>query len=122
MSDEADVLDVAVPEAAIGKLVLLLFNKQEAGQAQQRLQRVVDELNGDSPFKFVILCDDDVNIHDWNDVIWAMTTRMDPARDSLRIVGEDLIRFDATNKLPDEVERKWGIQIRKDPKLVAKID
>ncbi|EJL6897542.1 4-hydroxy-3-polyprenylbenzoate decarboxylase [Vibrio cholerae] len=122
LSDEADVLDVALPEAANGKLVLLLINKQEAGQAQQLLQRVVDKLNGDSPLKFVILCDDDVNIHDWNDVIWAMTTRMDPARDSLRIVGQDLICFDATNKLPDEVEREWGTPIRKDPKLIAKID
>ncbi|BCI77194.1 4-hydroxy-3-polyprenylbenzoate decarboxylase [Vibrio cholerae] len=122
LSDEADVLDVALPEAANGKLVLLLINKQEAGQAQQLLQRVVDKLNGDSPLKFVILCDDDVNIHDWNDVIWAMTTRMDPARDSLRIVGQDLICFDATNKLPDEVKREWGTPIRKDPKLVAKID
>ncbi|EGQ8095413.1 4-hydroxy-3-polyprenylbenzoate decarboxylase [Vibrio cholerae] len=122
LSDEADVLDVALPEAANGKLVLLLINKQEAGQAQQLLQRVVDKLNGDSPLKFVILCDDDVNIHDWNDVIWAMTTRMDPARDSLRIVGQDLICFDATNKLPDEVEREWGTPIRKDPKLVAKIN
>ncbi|EOW9184939.1 4-hydroxy-3-polyprenylbenzoate decarboxylase [Vibrio cholerae] len=122
LSDEADVLDVALPEAANGKLVLLLINKQEAGQAQQLLQRVVDKLNGDSPLKFVILCDDDVNIHDWNDVIWAMTTRMDPARDSLRIVGQDLICFDATNKLPGEVEREWGTPIRKDPKLVAKID
>ncbi|MBY3673563.1 4-hydroxy-3-polyprenylbenzoate decarboxylase [Vibrio paracholerae] len=122
LSDEADVLDVALPEAANGKLVLLLINKQEAGQAQQLLQRIVDKLNGDSPLKFVILCDDDVNIHDWNDVIWAMTTRMDPARDSLRIVGQDLICFDATNKLPDEVEREWGTPIRKDPKLVAKID
>ncbi|EPW0993646.1 4-hydroxy-3-polyprenylbenzoate decarboxylase [Vibrio cholerae] len=122
LSDEADVLDVALPEAANDKLVLLLINKQEAGQAQQLLQRVVDKLNGDSPLKFVILCDDDVNIHDWNDVIWAMTTRMDPARDSLRIVGQDLICFDATNKLPNEVEREWGTPIRKDPKLVAKID
>ncbi|EMK6558752.1 4-hydroxy-3-polyprenylbenzoate decarboxylase [Vibrio cholerae] len=122
LSDEADVLDVALPEAANGKLVLLLINKQEAGQAQQLLQRVVDKLNGDSPLKFVILCDDDVNIHDWNDVIWAMTTRMDPARDSLRIVGQDLNCFDATNKLSDEVEREWGTPIRKDPKLVAKID
>ncbi|ENM5787043.1 4-hydroxy-3-polyprenylbenzoate decarboxylase [Vibrio metoecus] len=122
LSDEADVLDVALPEAANGKLVLLLINKQEAGQAQQLLQRVVDKLNDASSLKFAILCDDDVNIHDWNDVIWAMTTRMDPARDSLRIVGQDLICFDATNKLPDEVEREWGTPIRKDPKLVAKID
>ncbi len=51
-----------------------------------------------------------------------MTTRMDPARDSLRIANRDLLCFDATNKLPNEVEREWGTPIRKDPTLVAKID
>lgn len=122
LSDDADVLDVALPEAANGQLALLLINKQKAGQGQQLLQRVVDKLNDAASLKFVILCDDDVNIHDWNDVIWAMTTRMDPARDSLRIAGQDLMCFDATNKLPNEVEREWGTPIRKDPNLVAKID
>ncbi|ELN6893947.1 4-hydroxy-3-polyprenylbenzoate decarboxylase [Vibrio cholerae] len=122
LAGEPEIIDVVLPESAHGQLVLLLINKQEAGQGQKILERVIDCLSTYHPPKFVILCDDDVNIHDWNDVIWAMTTRMDPARDSLRIVGQDLICFDATNKLPDEVEREWGTPIRKDPKLVAKID
>ncbi|EEY46490.1 4-hydroxy-3-polyprenylbenzoate decarboxylase [Vibrio mimicus] len=119
---EPEIIDVALPESAHGQLVLLLINKQEAGQGQKILERVIDCLSAYHPPKFVILCDDDVNIHDWNDVIWAMTTRMDPARDSLRIANRDLLCFDATNKLPNEVEREWGTPIRKDPTLVAKID
>ncbi|ENM5799049.1 4-hydroxy-3-polyprenylbenzoate decarboxylase [Vibrio mimicus] len=122
LAGEPDILDVALPESAHGQLVLLLINKQEAGQGQKILERVIDCLSAYHPPKFVILCDDDVNIHDWNDVIWAMTTRMDPARDSLRIANRDLLCFDATNKLPNEVEREWGTPIRKDPTLVAKID
>ncbi|ENM5751630.1 4-hydroxy-3-polyprenylbenzoate decarboxylase [Vibrio mimicus] len=122
LAGEPDIRDVALPESAHGQLVLLLINKQEAGQGQKILERVIDCLSAYHPPKFVILCDDDVNIHDWNDVIWAMTTRMDPARDSLRIANRDLLCFDATNKLPNEVEREWGTPIRKDPTLVAKID
>ncbi|TXZ77041.1 4-hydroxy-3-polyprenylbenzoate decarboxylase [Vibrio mimicus] len=122
LAGEPDILDVALPESAHGQLVLLLINKQEAGQGQKILERVIDRLSTYHPPKFVIFCDDDVNIHDWNDVIWAMTTRMDPARDSLRIANRDLLCFDATNKLPNEVEREWGTPIRKDPTLVAKID
>ncbi|EEW11898.1 4-hydroxy-3-polyprenylbenzoate decarboxylase [Vibrio mimicus] len=122
LAGEPDILDVALPESAHGQLALLLINKQEAGQGQKILERVIDCLSAYHPPKFVILCDDDVNIHDWNDVIWAMTTRMDPARDSLRIANRDLLCFDATNKLPNEVEREWGTPIRKDPTLVAKID
>lgn len=122
LAGEPEILDVALPESAHGQLVLLLINKQEAGQGQKILERVIDCLSAYHPPKFVILCDDDVNIRDWNDVIWAMTTRMDPARDSLRIANRDLLCFDATNKLPNEVEREWGTPIRKDPTLVAKID
>ncbi|AOW83747.1 4-hydroxy-3-polyprenylbenzoate decarboxylase [Vibrio mimicus] len=122
LAGEPEIIDVALPESAHGQLVLLLINKQEAGQGQKILERVIDCLSAYHPPKFVILCDDDVNIHDWNDVIWAMTTRMDPARDSLHIANRDLLCFDATNKLPNEVEREWGTPIRKDPTLVAKID
>ncbi|ENM5779641.1 4-hydroxy-3-polyprenylbenzoate decarboxylase [Vibrio mimicus] len=122
LAGEPEIIDVALPESAHGQLVLLLINKQEAGLGQKILERVIDCLSAYHPPKFVILCDDDVNIHDWNDVIWAMTTRMDPARDSLRIANRDLLCFDATNKLPNEVEREWGTPIRKDPTLVAKID
>ena len=73
--------------------------------------------------KFVIVCDDDVNARDWKDVIWAMTTRMDPARDTLLVENTpiDYLDFaspvsglgskmgmDATSKWPGETDREWG--------------
>lgn len=76
--------------------------------------------------KFVVLCDDDVNARDWNDIIWAITTRMDPARDTYVIPASNgtvsKLALDATNKFEGEVSREWGTPIHKDPKLVAKID
>jgi 4-hydroxy-3-polyprenylbenzoate decarboxylase len=73
--------------------------------------------------KFVIVTDDDVNVRDWKDVIWAMTTRMDPARDTVIIENTPIdyldfaspvsglgskIGFDATNKWRGETTREWG--------------
>ncbi len=87
--------------------------------------------------KFVIICDDDVNVRDWNDVIWAMTTRMDPARDTLLVENTpiDYLDFaspvsglgskmgmDATNKWPGETDREWGRAIVKDEEVVKKVD
>lgn len=78
--------------------------------------------------KFVIVCDDDVNARDWNDVIWAITTRMDPARDTVLVENTpiDYLDFaspvsglgskmglDATNKWPGETQREWGRPIKK---------
>lgn len=86
--------------------------------------------------KFVIVCDDDVNARDWNDVIWAITTRMDPARDTVLVENTpiDYLDFaspvsgfgfkmglDATNKWHSETQREWGRQ-SKDPAVTARID
>lgn len=84
--------------------------------------------------KFVMVFDDeDVNIRDWNDVIWAITTRMDPARDTLLDANDAGITpqalkpgskmgLDATNKWPGETAREWGTPISKDPRTVANVD
>jgi 4-hydroxy-3-polyprenylbenzoate decarboxylase len=87
--------------------------------------------------KFVIVCDDDVNARDWNDVIWAITTRMDPARDTVLVENTpiDYLDFaspvsglgskmgmDATNKMGGETTREWGRPIVKDPAVIQKID
>src|SRR6202008_4182134 len=79
--------------------------------------------------KFVIVVDDDINARDWKDVMWAMSTRMDPARDITVIEGTPIdyldfaspesglggkIGLDATNKWPPETKREWGTQIRMD--------
>lgn len=86
--------------------------------------------------KFVIVCDDDVNARDWNDVIWAITTRMDPARDTVLVENTpiDYLDFaspvsglgskmglDATNKWPGEPSVN-GVAQSKDPAVTARID
>nr|WP_269808795.1 UbiD family decarboxylase domain-containing protein [Enterovibrio nigricans] len=85
--------------------------------------------------KFVMVFDEeDVKLRDWHDVIWAITTRMDPARDTLvrgnavddleslvAAVGSKM-GLDATNKWPGESTREWGTPISKDPAIVAKVD
>jgi 4-hydroxy-3-polyprenylbenzoate decarboxylase len=87
--------------------------------------------------KFVIVTDDDINARDWNDVIWAITTRMDPKRDTVMIDNTpiDYLDFaspisglgskmglDATHKWPGETTREWGRAIEKDPAVVARVD
>jgi 4-hydroxy-3-polyprenylbenzoate decarboxylase len=87
--------------------------------------------------KFVIVVDDDVNVRDWQDVIWAITTRMDPARDTTLVENTpiDYLDFaspvsglgskmgmDATNKLPGETDREWGRPIVQDPDVVKRVD
>ena len=87
--------------------------------------------------KFIIVCDDDIDIRDWNDVIWAITTRMDPSRDTTLIDNTpiDYLDFaspisglgskmglDATNKWEGETDREWGLPITMDKKVKEKID
>jgi len=87
--------------------------------------------------KFVIVVDDDINTRDWNDVIWAMTTRMDPSRDTTIIENTPIdyldfaspvsglgskIGFDATNKWQGETDREWGQPIVMDKKVKQRVD
>ena len=73
--------------------------------------------------KFIVVTDEDVNIRDWKEVIWAITTRMDPVRDTTLVEQTpiDYLDFaspvsglggkmglDATNKWPGETQREWG--------------
>jgi len=87
--------------------------------------------------KFVIVVDEDINTRDWQDVIWAMTTRMDPVRDTTMLENTpiDYLDFaspvsglgskmglDATNKWPGETEREWGEPIAMDAAVKQRID
>ena len=120
------VIDIHLPASADNRFVLVSMYKEMAGQSRAVLDALQAFIADYVDAKFVVLCDEDVNIHDWHDIIWAITTRMDPARDTLRIPARDQqsskLCLDATNKYPGEVEREWGTPIKKDPKLVAKID
>jgi 4-hydroxy-3-polyprenylbenzoate decarboxylase len=87
--------------------------------------------------KFIVVTDDDVDIRDWKEVIWAITTRMDPVRDTT-LVGETPIDYldfaspvsglggkmglDATNKWPGETTREWGRTIAMDEAVLARVE
>ncbi len=118
--------EIYLPPSADNQFVLLSMDKTQAGQSKLMLEQVWLYLSHFTAVKFLVLCDEDVNVHDWNDVIWAITTRMDPARDTFKLDnqgrGISPLALDATNKYPGEVVREWGTPIKKDPQLVTKID
>ncbi|NLP32403.1 MAG: 3-octaprenyl-4-hydroxybenzoate decarboxylase, partial [Oligella ureolytica] len=85
----------------------------------------------------IVIVDEDVDTRDWKEVIWAMTTRMDPARDTLLVENTpiDYLDFaspvsglggkmgmDATNKWPGETDREWGIPITMDQEVKNRVD
>lgn len=87
--------------------------------------------------KFVIVVDDDVDVHDWQEVVWAITTRMDPARDLTILENTPIdyldfaspvsglgskVGFDATNKWEGETTREWGRTISMSEDVVKKVD
>ena len=114
------------PEAADYSMAIVSMNKTIAGEAEQVMTGVWEFLNQFTDAKFVIVCDGDVNVRDWNDVIWAVTTRMDPSRDTVLIAATathcSKIGLDATNKIGVETHREWGTPIVKDPQIVAQVD
>ena len=87
--------------------------------------------------KMIIVTDDDVDIRDWKEVVWALTTRVDPARDTLIVPNTPIdyldfaspvaglgskIGIDATNKWPGETAREWGRPIAMDPAVTARVE
>lgn len=125
------------PEGCSYRLAVVTMKKQYPGHAKRVMMGVWSFLRQFMYTKFVIVTDDDVNARDWNDVIWAMTTRMDPARDTVMVESTPIdyldfaspvsglgskIGFDATNKWQGETDREWGIPIEKDPEVVKRVD
>jgi len=125
------------PEGCSYRMAIVTMKKQYPGHAKRVMMGVWSFLRQFMYTKFVIVCDDDVNARDWNDVIWAMTTRMDPARDTTMVESTpiDYLDFaspvsglgskmgmDATNKWPGETDREWGVPIVMDEDTKAKID
>ncbi|WP_444934668.1 4-hydroxy-3-polyprenylbenzoate decarboxylase [Microbulbifer sp. JTAC008] len=125
------------PEGCSYRLAVVTMKKQYAGHAKRVMMGVWSFLRQFMYTKFVIVADEDVNARDWKDVIWAMTTRMDPARDTVMVENTPIdyldfaspvsglgskIGFDATNKWEGETSREWGVPIERDPNVVKKID
>ncbi|KJY91960.1 MULTISPECIES: 4-hydroxy-3-polyprenylbenzoate decarboxylase [Pseudoalteromonas] len=125
------------PEGCSYRMAVVTMKKQYPGHAKRVMMGVWSFLRQFMYTKFVIVCDDDVNARDWNDVIWAITTRMDPARDTTLVESTpiDYLDFaspvsglgskmgmDATNKWPGETDREWGEPIVMDPEVKQRVD
>ncbi len=125
------------PEGCSYRLAVVSMKKQYPGHAKRVMFGVWSFLRQFMYTKFVIVTDDDVNVRDWNDVIWAITTRMDPARDTVLVENTpiDYLDFaspvsglgskmglDATSKWPGETSREWGRPITRDPEVVKRVD
>lgn len=125
------------PEGCSYRMAVVSMKKQYPGHAKRVMMGIWSFLRQFMYTKFVIVVDDDVNVRDWQDVIWAITTRMDPVRDTTMVENTpiDYLDFaspvsglgskmgmDATNKLPGETDREWGRPIEKDPAVTARID
>lgn len=125
------------PEGCSYRMAIVSINKQYPGHAKRVMFGVWSFLRQFMYTKFVIITDADVNVRDWKDVIWAMTTRMDPARDTSIIENTPIdyldfaspvsglggkIGFDATNKWRGETQRNWGKPICMTAAIKEKID
>jgi 4-hydroxy-3-polyprenylbenzoate decarboxylase len=125
------------PEGCSYRMAVVSMKKQYVGHAKRVMFGVWSFLRQFMYTKFIIVTNDDVNIRDWKEVIWAITTRVDPVRDTLIVENTpiDYLDFaspvsglggkmglDATNKWPGETARKWGTPIVMDPAVQTRVD
>jgi 4-hydroxy-3-polyprenylbenzoate decarboxylase len=125
------------PEGCSYRLAVVSMRKQYPGHARRVMFGVWSFLRQFMYTKFILVTDEDVNIRDWKEVVWALTTRVDPARDILVVENTpiDYLDFaspvpglgskmgiDATNKWPGETGREWGRPIMMVPEVKARID
>ena len=133
-----EIVDFYLPaEGCSYRMAVVSMKKQFPGHAKRVMMGVWSFLRQFMYTKFVIVTDDDVDVRNWEDVIWAITTRMDPARDTVMIENTpiDYLDFaspvsglgskmglDATNKMPGETSREWGNPIIMDAEVKSRID
>ena len=125
------------PEGCSYRMAIVSIRKQYAGHAKRVMFGIWSYLRQFMYTKFIIVVDEDINIRDWQEVIWAITTRMDPVRDTLLVENTpiDYLDFaspvsglggkmglDATNKWPGETQREWGTTIVMDEAVKARVD
>jgi len=125
------------PEGCSYRMAVVSIRKQYPGHAKRVMFGIWSYLRQFMYTKFIIVVDDDIDIRNWQEVIWAMTTRVDPARDTLLVENTpiDYLDFaspvsglggkmglDATNKWPGETQREWGTPIVMDAAVKARVD
>ena len=125
------------PEGCSYRFAIVSIRKTYPGQAKRVMMGVWSFLQQFMYTKYVIIVDDDIDVHDWKEVVWAISTRTDPKRDSTFIENSPIdyldfastesglgskLGIDATNKLPPETKRNWGEKIDMDEDVIKKID
>ncbi len=125
------------PEACSYRVAVVAIKKAYPGHAKRVMMAVWSYLRQFIYTKFVIVVDQDIDARDWKDVMWAISTRMDPARDITVVKSTPIdyldfaspesglggkLGLDATNKLPGETKREWGRKIRMDDAVIEKVD
>jgi 3-polyprenyl-4-hydroxybenzoate decarboxylase len=125
------------PEGCSYRLAIVSMKKQYPGHAKRVMFGIWSYLRQFMYTKFIIVVDDDIDIRKWQEVIWAITTRVDPIRDTLLVDNTpiDYLDFaspvsglgskmglDATNKWPGETQREWGTPIAMDDATKRRVD
>jgi len=125
------------PEGCSYRMAVVSIKKQYAGHAKRVMFGIWSFLRQFMYTKFIVVVDDDIDVRSWQEIIWAITTRMDPVRDTLLVPNTpiDYLDFaspvsglggkmglDATNKFPGETSREWGTPIVMDAAVKAKVD
>lgn len=125
------------PEGCSYRMAVVSIKKQYAGHAKRVMFGIWSILRQFMYTKFIVVVDEDIDPRNWKDVIWAMTTRMDPVRDTVLVENTpiDYLDFaspvsglggkmgmDATNKWPGETQREWGQPIVMDPAVKQRVD
>ena len=125
------------PEGCSYRLAVVTMRKEYPGHAKRVMLGVWSFLRQFMYTKFIIVTDDDINARNWEDIIWAMTTRMDPRRDSVFVDNTPIdyldfaspvaglgskVGFDATHKWPGETDREWGHAIAMSDEVKSRID
>jgi len=125
------------PEGCSYRIAVVSIRKAYPGHAKRMMMGVWSYLRQFTYTKWVIVVDEDIDARDWKDVMWAVATRMDPARDITMVEGTPIdyldfaspvaglgskIGLDATSKWPPETNREWGRKIRMSDEVIAKVD
>jgi 4-hydroxy-3-polyprenylbenzoate decarboxylase len=125
------------PEACSYRVAVVSIRKQYAGHARRMMMGIWSYLRQFTYTKFVVVVDADIDVRDWRQVIWAISTRVDPARDSMIVESTPIdyldfaspiaglgskLGLDATNKWPGETTREWGRPIVPDAAVERRVE
>ncbi len=125
------------PEGCSYRMAVVSMRKEYPGHAKRVMLGIWSFLRQFMYTKFIIVTDEDVDVRNWEDIIWAMTTRMDPRRDSVFIDNTPIdyldfaspvaglgskVGMDATNKWEGETDREWGTSIQMSEDVKTKVD